>query len=114
MRDESGLSLIEAMIAIALLATALVATAQVLTTAASSNTVAGKATVAIGLASQKIEELRSSPARPAAGADRVHPFVRRWTIDVVPASVLGTCVIHVYVEVPGRHVTSLVAAARWP
>lgn len=117
------------MIATAVLAIALVVLAQVLTTAVTSNIAAGKATAAIVLASQKIEELRSSPARPAAGTDHVDQwgvvaggglnpargvaFERRWTIDALPASALGTHIIKVDVEAPGRPVTSLVAAGRW-
>lgn len=113
-RDESGLSVIEAMIATSLLATALVVLAQLLTSAVTSNIAAGKATVAMVLASQKIEELRSAPARPAAGTDQVDRFARRWTIDALPASPLGTCIIQVHVDAPGRPVTSVIAAARWP
>lgn len=123
------MSLIEAMIATALLTTALVVLAQLLTTAVTSNVAAGKDTAAIVLASQKIEELRSSPALPPAGTDHVDQwgtvvgagpnpargaiFVRRWTIDALPANALGTYIIQVHVETPGRTSTSLIAATRW-
>jgi Tfp pilus assembly protein PilV len=129
MRGESGLSLIDAMIAIALLATAVVVLAQLLTSAVTSNSSAGKDTGAIVLASQKLEELRSSTTRPPAGTDGVDQwgvvvgagpnpargamFVRRWTIDALPANVLGTCIIQVHIETPGRPSTSLIAASRW-
>jgi Tfp pilus assembly protein PilV len=115
------------MIATAVLATALVVLAQLLTTAVTSNIAAGKDTVAIALASQKIEELRSSRTLPPAGTDHVDQwgavvgagpargamFVRRWTIDAVPANVLGTYFIQVHVDTPGRPVTSVIAATRW-
>jgi hypothetical protein len=92
-----------------------------------SNIAAGKDTVAIALASQKIEELRSSPTLPPAGTDHVDQwgavvgagpargamFVRRWTIDAVPANVLGTYFIQVHVDTPGRPVTSVIVATRW-
>jgi Tfp pilus assembly protein PilV len=128
MRRESGLSLIEAMIATALLTTALVVLAQLLTSAVTSNIAAGKDTAAIVLASQKLEELRSSATRPPAGTDGVDQwgvvlgagpnaargmFVRRWTIDALPANVLGTYIIQVHIETPGRPSTSLIAASRW-
>jgi len=112
-RAESGLSVIEVMIATALLAIALVVLAQLLTTAVTSNIAAGKDSAAIVLASQKIEELRSSPTRPPAGTDHVATFLRRWTIEALPGTALGTYIIQVHVEPPGRPVTSLVAAARW-
>jgi Tfp pilus assembly protein PilV len=128
-RAESGISLIDAMIATALLVTALVVLAQVLTTAVTSNIAAGKDTAAIVLASQKIEELRSSPSLPPAGTDSVDQwgmvvgtgpnpvrgvmFVRRWTIDPLAANVLGTYIIQVDVETPGRTGTTLIAATRW-
>ena len=130
MRSEQGLTLIEVMIASALLAAALVVLGQLLTTAVISNVSAGKATMAIILASQKAEELRSSPLRPVGGADQIDQwgvvvgtgvlpaagavFARRWTIDVVPGSPLSTHIVHVHVETPQRPVTSVVAAARWP
>ncbi len=107
------MSVIEAMIATGLLATALVVLSQLLTGAVTSNIAAGKATVAIVLASQKIEELRSAPARPPDGMDQVAMFVRRWTFVPVPASSLGTYVVHVRVETAGRDVASLIAVARW-
>lgn len=124
-RAENGMSVIEAMIATALLATALVVLAQLLTSAVTSNVAAGKATAAIVLASQKIEELRSLPTRPPAGTDYVDQwgaaarapqgamYVRRWTTAALPANVLGTYVVQVDVETPGRPITSVIAAARW-
>jgi Tfp pilus assembly protein PilV len=130
MRGEAGVTVLEAMIATALLATALVGLSQVLTTAVTSTSAAGRATAAIVLASQKIEELRSMPTRPPAGTDQVDRwgvlvgaglngspgtmFVRRWTIDPVAGSPLGTYVLHVRVEAPGGVATSLIAATRWP
>ena len=114
MRHESGLTLIEVMIAAALLAAALVVLAQLVTNAVTSNIAAGQATTAVVAASEKLEELRASPARPAPGRDQVAVFVRRWTIDPLPGSALGTYVIQVDVEAPARPVISLVSAARWP
>jgi Tfp pilus assembly protein PilV len=129
MRAEHGVSVIEAMIATALLATALTVLAQLLTTAVTSNIAAGRACVAIVLASQKLEELRSAPARPPDGSDSVdlwggvagvgpNParggmFVRRWTIQALPGTVLGTHVIQVRVDAAGQPATSVVGATRW-
>jgi Tfp pilus assembly protein PilV len=129
MRSERGVSLIEAMIATTMLATALVTLAQLVSTAVSSNIAAGKVTAAVVLASQKLEELRSAPTRPPAGSDAVDSwgvvvgagqnqargamFVRRWTIDAVPGAVLGTYIIQVHVEAPGRPVESAIGATRW-
>lgn len=107
------MSVIEAMIASGLLATALVVLSQLLTGAVISNVAAGTATTGVVLASQKIEEFRSAPVRPPDGMDHVATFVRRWTLVPVPASPLGTYVVHVRVETAGRVVTSLIAAARW-
>jgi Tfp pilus assembly protein PilV len=114
-RAESGLSLIEATIATALLATALLALAQLLTAAIVSNVAAKKATAAVVAASEKIEELRSSPTPPSSGSDEVGQFVRRWTIDTLPASPLGTYIIEVHVETAGTAgaTTRLIAASRW-
>jgi prepilin-type N-terminal cleavage/methylation domain-containing protein len=115
MRAPRGFSLIEAVVAMALLAASLLVLAQLVTAAIMSNVAARKATTALILASQKIEELRSSPALPSYGSDAAGLFVRHWTIDALPASALGTYIIEVRVETAGSAgaTTRLIAAARW-
>ena len=127
MEDIRGFTLIEAIIVVALLTTGLLAYAQLAAMATTLNVAAGRLTHASLLAAQKVEELRSAPTAPTDGTDFVDrwgapslrsgaTYVRRWTIEPLPGSAIGTMVIRVSVGAAGMPEASAArfVAARLP
>jgi type II secretory pathway pseudopilin PulG len=94
---HAGFSLVEVIIATFLLATTLTALAQLLAISVTNNVVARHGTFAAVLAAQKVEQLRSSPPVTASPGntlqastdgyvDYVGQYIRRWSIEPLPAS----------------------------
>ncbi len=70
--DEAGFTLVEALISIVILVFGLIAVANLLFVAASSNRVAGDATVAANVAQQQLERLRNMPYATLRGQVGTH------------------------------------------
>jgi type II secretory pathway pseudopilin PulG len=127
---ESGFSLVESVVACALLTVGVLSLAQLFAMAVSMNISSRHATLAIVLASQKLEELRTT-AEPMPGvefldarggaispADDAQPpdsaFIRRWTIDPLPVDPLSSAVVHVIVTPVGAGVRDVsLVSVRW-
>jgi hypothetical protein len=123
-----GTSLVEAIVATALVATSLVGVAQLFGMAIAANTASQTITFTTALAAQKVEQLRGesmltpSPFRALdedtpgyvdyvdergnASDERSAPrgalYVRRWSVEVLPADPDSTVVVQVLVTRAGR------------
>jgi type IV pilus modification protein PilV len=101
MHQQSGCSLIEALIAIAILAIGIVSVCQLFTIAVNSNLAATHRTHAAMLAAQKLEQLRSSAwgTEMQDGAqDMVAEYTRRWSVGPVPGNAANAVVLDVAVQ----------------
>jgi Tfp pilus assembly protein PilV len=108
---DRGFALPEALVATTLLVVGVLSLAQIFTLAARADRTAHHLTVGSVLASQKIEELRSSPGNvPAEGIDRLDEFTRRWTVTAFGADP-SIAVIEVSVTPGGVRVVTLRARA---
>jgi Tfp pilus assembly protein PilV len=109
------MSLLEALIASAILATGLLSLAQLIGLATNATAAAGRMTHAALFASQKVEELRASPAPPIEqGADVPAPgFRREWSVVPWSSDPDHVALVEVVVRVPGTE-TRLVALAPRP
>lgn len=123
-RGQTGFSLVETLVSVALMATALVALAQLAATATAENLLSRSASHAALLAHQKMEQLRAAPAltpSPAASLDQNHEgwvefldaqgriagigsspppgttFVRRWAVQPLAATSRIGVAVHVRV-----------------
>jgi type II secretory pathway pseudopilin PulG len=111
MRGSRGCSLLEVLVATSLVAVGLVAVAQLVALGSNANRLSRQTTVAAVLAQQKMEELvaeadaglTESPAGALEGNvagffDTIDgAFVRRWSIEPLPASPNNTVVLQVLV-----------------
>lgn len=84
MRNQSGFTLLELLIAVAVFAISLAGFSSVLLTNIRANRVARDISQATLFAQEKIEELRSVFTTPTAGSDTNDHFVRTWTVASGP------------------------------
>jgi Tfp pilus assembly protein PilV len=131
MRLESGFSLVEALVAMAIMLVTIATFIQVFGVAAAANQRAARRSLASLAAMQKMEELRSqtglalaaSPAavllddvdgysdRLSGGATRV-AFTRRWSIEPLLSDPAHLLVLQVVVIGPGGGVEARIATLR--
>ena len=117
-RDEQGFSLLDVLVASAILAVGLLSLAQLLAMTVAANASARRATYAVLLAAQKIEDLHAVPwewlegntgesadVLDRAGTTLQGPpgaaaYTRRWSVDPLPVDPTNTLVIQVIVGTP--------------
>lgn len=113
--SSDGFSLVEVLVAVAILATAAATLPGLFLSARRGNALAGELTWATTLAAQKVEELRAGAfpdasagelvefldqdGRPADTPDTLpRAYVRRWRVEMLPASPVNAAVIAVSVS----------------
>ena len=111
--QEKGSSLVEALVAAVIMSTAVVTMAQLLAIATATNQAARSGTVAMIVAEQKLEELRTVPwadLQPASSStlqqdtngyfDQVGIYTRRWSVESVSPNLDDARLLHVLVIAP--------------
>jgi hypothetical protein len=122
---EQGSSLIEALVATLIVSTGVLTMAQVLSSATVTNLAARRSTVAMILAEQKLEELRSMPwenllpsylstleQNTDGYVDQVGIYTRRWSIEPVSTSPNTALVFQVLVMGSGQGSDALRVSSR--
>lgn len=77
--DQSGLTLLEVMIAMVIMSVALLLLLNMAMVALDGNDWSNKVTVATQVMQQKLEQLRNSPS-PTSGSDVVQGVARNWVV----------------------------------
>ncbi len=77
--DQSGLTLLEVMIAMVIMSVALLLLLNMTMVALDGNDWSNKVTVATQVMQQKLEQLRNSPS-PTSGSDVVQGVTRNWVV----------------------------------
>jgi Tfp pilus assembly protein PilV len=110
---EQGSSLVEALVAALVMSTGVLTMAQLLSIATATNLAARRSTVAMIIAEQKLEELRTLPWQYLQASssstlqqntdgyvDYIGIYTRRWSIEPVSSIPDSALVIHVLVTTP--------------
>ena len=111
--QEKGSSLVEALVAAVIMSTGVVTMGQLLAMATATNQAARGGTVAMIIAEQKLEELRTMPwqdLQPSPSSaiqqntngyfDQVGIYTRRWSVESVSTSLDGARILQVLVVEP--------------
>jgi Tfp pilus assembly protein PilV len=122
---EQGSSLVEALVAAVILSTGVAAMAQLLAVATATNQASRQSTVAMIVAAQKLEELRTLPLQllqpsppsslqqnTAGYVDRFGIYTRRWSIEPISTDPDSAVIIQVLVIATSSESSTVASGAR--